>query len=156
MTVPETGTRRIARAASVVMVGMALSSLTGLAATVLISHAFGTSSVLDSFSAANRLTEILFNLMAGGALASAFVPTFTGFLARGDRPGGWRLASSVANDLPCAWGGFAAGGCSAVAVADVLAPCFARSRPDPAHGQLLAVVCSRQVILALSGLLMGI
>ena len=64
--------RQIARGAGVVMVGMALSSLAGLASTILVSHAFGTSRNLDAFYAANRLTEILFNLMAGGALASAF------------------------------------------------------------------------------------
>lgn len=89
--------RQIARGASVVMAGMALSSLTGLASTMLVSNAFGTSELIDAFYAANRLTEILFNLMAGGALASAFVPTFTGFLTRQDRHGAWRLASSVAN-----------------------------------------------------------
>jgi len=89
--------RQIARGAGVVMAGMALSSLAGLASTMLVSRAFGTSRDLDAFYAANRLTEILFNLMAGGALASAFVPTFTGFLTRGDRPGGWRLAASVTN-----------------------------------------------------------
>jgi putative peptidoglycan lipid II flippase len=35
--------------------------------------------------------------VAGGALGSAFIPTFTGFLTREDRPGAWRLASGVVN-----------------------------------------------------------
>ena len=35
--------------------------------------------------------------MAGGALASAFVPTVTGFLARDDRRGAWQLSSAILN-----------------------------------------------------------
>jgi putative peptidoglycan lipid II flippase len=158
MAAHETGSRRIARAASVVMVGMALSSLTGLAATVLISGAFGTQFELDSFSAANRLTEILFNLMAGGALASAFVPTFTGFLARDDRFGAWRLASSIGNLILIVLGSAAllAGIFAPALVQYVLAPGF----KDPAQiqltVQLLRVMLISPVLFALSGLLMGI
>jgi putative peptidoglycan lipid II flippase len=158
MAAHETGTRRIARAASVVMVGMALSSLTGLAATILISGAFGTDVELDSFSAANRLTEILFNLMAGGALASAFVPTFTGFLAREDRSGAWRLASSIGNLILIVLGSAAllAGVFAPALVQYVLAPGF----KDPAQiqltVQLLRIMLISPVIFALSGLLMGV
>jgi putative peptidoglycan lipid II flippase len=35
--------------------------------------------------------------VAGGALGSAFIPTFTGFLTRKDQKGAWRLASGVVN-----------------------------------------------------------
>jgi putative peptidoglycan lipid II flippase len=89
--------RRIARAAATVMAAFIFSSLVGLARGVVIAHAFGTSANLDSFNSANRITELLFNLVAGGALASAFIPTFTGFLTRDDRHGAWRLASAVVN-----------------------------------------------------------
>jgi putative peptidoglycan lipid II flippase len=37
---------------------------------------------------------LLFNLVAGGALGSAFIPVFTGFLTRGDKRSAWRLASA--------------------------------------------------------------
>jgi len=158
MAAHETGSRRIARAASVVMVGMALSSLTGLAATILISHAFGTSSLLDSFSAANRLTEILFNLMAGGALASAFVPTFTGFLSRDDRPGAWRLASSIANLIILLLGAASllAAAFAPALVQYVLAPGFRDPEQIRLTVLLLRVMLLSPVIFALSGLLMGI
>jgi len=52
---------------------------------MLVFRAFGTSLELDSFNAANRVSEALFNLMAGGALGSAFIPTFTGLLAKENR-----------------------------------------------------------------------
>ncbi len=93
----ETASRQIARATGIVMFAFILSSLVGVAHQVVITDAFGTSAALDSFNAANRITELLFNLVAGGALGSAFIPVFTGFLTRGDKRGAWRLASGVVN-----------------------------------------------------------
>lgn len=79
------------------MFGMALSSVTGLLTTILITKTYGTQADVNAYYAANRLTEILFTLVSGGALASAYLPTFSGFLTRGDRRGAWRLASAIAN-----------------------------------------------------------
>ncbi len=93
----ETASRQIARATGIVMFAFILTSLIGVAHQVVITDAFGTSAALDSFNAANRITELLFNLVAGGALGSAFIPMFTGFLTRDDKRGAWRLASGVVN-----------------------------------------------------------
>ncbi len=91
--------RQIARAAGTVMAAFVLTQLLGLLRTILIYRAFGISADLDSFNAANRVTEMLFNLMASGALGSAFIPTFTGLLAREQRSTAWKLASAIANLL---------------------------------------------------------
>ena len=91
--------RQIARAAGIVMIAYILSTLVGVVRGMVVSHAFGTSVSLDSFNAANRVTELLFNLTAGGALGSAFIPMFTGFLTRKDQKGAWRLASGVVNSV---------------------------------------------------------
>ncbi|MEL7645883.1 MAG: lipid II flippase MurJ, partial [Anaerolineaceae bacterium] len=93
----ENASQQIARATGIVMFAFILSSLVGVVHQVVITNAFGTSAALDSFNAANRVTELLFNLVAGGALGSAFIPIFTGFLTRGDKRGAWRLASGVVN-----------------------------------------------------------
>lgn len=140
------------------MVGMALSSITGLLTNMLVSRVFGTSAEVDSFYAANRVTEIMFNLMAGGALASAFVPTFTGFLASEDRQGAWRLASAVVTWVLMLLT------TSAVVVfftADWLVPnVFAPGFEDPAQVeltvQLLREMLPAPIIFGVSGLLMGI
>jgi len=92
-----TATRQIARAAGTVMLAFVLSNLVGLVRQILVSRAFGTDTSLDAFYAAATLPDLLFNLMAGGALASAFIPTFTGFLSKENRDGAWQLASSVMN-----------------------------------------------------------
>lgn len=92
-----TANQQIARAAGTVMAAFIISNLVGLIRGIVITRAFGTSAEFDSFNAANRIVELLFNLVAGGALGSAFIPMFTSFLAKEDREGAWRLASGVTN-----------------------------------------------------------
>ncbi len=79
------------------MLAFLCSQLAGLARSVLVAHTFGTQPDLDAFLASNRVAETLFNLVAGGALGSAFIPTFTTLLVKGDKRAAWRLASSIAN-----------------------------------------------------------
>ncbi|MBI4769781.1 MAG: murein biosynthesis integral membrane protein MurJ, partial [Chloroflexi bacterium] len=152
----DSGGRQIARAAGVVMAGFVLSNLVGLARQVLVSHAFGTGADLDAFNTAARLPELLFSLIAGGALASAFVPTFTGLLARDDRAGSWRLASAIVNLVLLALTGLAL-------LCALLAPALARLlAPDyPAWqlaltASLLRIMLLSSVIFGASGLLMGV
>ena len=94
--------RGIAGAALLVMGFFVLSRLTGLAREIIIGAQFGTSTQLDAYLAAFRVPDILFQLVAGGALASAFIPTFSGYLARGDRAGAWLLFSRVLNGVTLA------------------------------------------------------
>jgi putative peptidoglycan lipid II flippase len=88
--------RQIARAAGTVMLAILFGQLMGLVRGILVASAFPAAE-LDAFSAANRVSETLFNLIAAGALGSAFLPTFTGLLVRDDRVSAWRLASSLIN-----------------------------------------------------------
>ena len=94
---PGTANQQIARAASTVMVAFALSQVAGLVRQILATRAFGTTSTMDAFNTASIFPDLLFNLLAGGALASAFVPTFTAFLVKDDHPSAWKLASAIAN-----------------------------------------------------------
>lgn len=64
---------------------------------IVISSQFGTSASLDAYVAAFRIPDLLFNLVAGGALASAFIPPFAKLLTDGDTRGSWRLATQVIN-----------------------------------------------------------
>ena len=96
-TVPISHLSRIARAATLVMALFIASRVLGLLREVVIAHQFGTSAQMDAYLAAFRLPDFLFYVVAGGALGSAFIPTFTGYVARQDMPGAWRLASAVVN-----------------------------------------------------------
>ncbi len=79
------------------MFAILFGQLAGLARGIIIANTFGASPELDAFFAANRVSETLFLLVAGGALGSAFIPTFTGLLAKVETDSAWRLASSLAN-----------------------------------------------------------
>jgi len=79
------------------MVAFIFSQLAGLFRRILVARLFGASIELDAFIAANRVSETLFNLIAGGALGSAFIPIYSSFLVKGDNKSAWKLASSIGN-----------------------------------------------------------
>jgi putative peptidoglycan lipid II flippase len=97
VTTTASSNRQIARASIIVMATFLVSRLLGLLRDVIIGAQFGTSGNYDAYVAAFRIPDIIYTLIAGGILVSAFVPTFTGYLAREERSGAWRLASAVIN-----------------------------------------------------------
>jgi putative peptidoglycan lipid II flippase len=159
MTIPvQSATRQIARAAGTVMAAMVLSQLFGLVAKSLVAGVFGTAAESDAFFAANRFSEILFNLVAGGALASAFVPTFTGLLTHDDRAGAWRLASATANVVLLVLTTLAALAAlfAPLVVRYILAPGWTDPEQERLAVELLRIQLLSPVIFGLSGLVMGI
>jgi putative peptidoglycan lipid II flippase len=89
--------RRVVFSALIVSVGFAVSKFTGVLDDFIVARVFGAGRELDAYYAAFGLPDLLFTLIAGGALAAAFIPVFTSCLALGNRDGAWRLASSVIN-----------------------------------------------------------
>jgi putative peptidoglycan lipid II flippase len=157
---PSSANRQIARAAGTVMFAFALSNVVGLVRQILVSRAFGTSAPLDAFYAAATFPDLLFNLLAAGALASAFIPTLTGFLAKNDLEDAWRLASAVTNLVILALG-------LASLLAALFAPQIVRHviflfKPDLDPGlqtltiDLLRIILIAPPIFGVSGLLMAI
>lgn len=141
------------------MAAFVFSNLVGLLRTMLTSRAFGTGMEIEAFTPANRVTETLFTLVAGGALASAFIPTYTGLLTHGDRRSASRLASAIA-----AWiviiGSLVAvitGIFAPLVVRYLLAPSFvATPAKFDLTVQLMRLMLPTVVIFGLSGLVMGI
>ncbi|MBI4787050.1 MAG: murein biosynthesis integral membrane protein MurJ [Chloroflexi bacterium] len=88
---------RLLHAATVVMLFFVASRVLGLGRDIVISYQFGTSRTLDAYFAAFNIPDLIFNVIAGGALGSAFIPTFAAALASGDPRRAWRLASAVLN-----------------------------------------------------------
>lgn len=89
--------RRVARAAGIVMAGYLLADLTGFVRQLIIARAFGTSAEIDAYYAAFQLPDLLHTLISGGALAAVFIPVFSGYLGRQEREAGWAMASGVIN-----------------------------------------------------------
>jgi putative peptidoglycan lipid II flippase len=92
---------RVARSALVMMGGLGGSMVVGLVRQRIVALKFGTSAALDAYTAANSIPELLFTMLAGGALAFAFIPIYTELLQkREDDPGGAsELFSLVVNAL---------------------------------------------------------
>ncbi len=98
MTVPrDSRQRHIARNVLLVSGAFVLAAAAGLVRNAIIARQFGIGADLDAYYAAFKLPDLLFTVVAGGALATAFIPVFAGFLAADDREGAWRLASAITN-----------------------------------------------------------
>jgi len=91
----ENSQRQVARAAVLVMVAFAVSRLLGLVRQIVFGAYFGTGPEMDAYVAAVRIPDAIFLVVAGGALGSAFIPLFTGRLARNETGAAWHLASAI-------------------------------------------------------------
>src|SRR5437899_10350813 len=89
----------VARASIIMIATLVASRVLGWLRLSVIGATFGESPQLDAFWAAFRIPNAVFDLLVAGSLASAFIPVFTGYLAREREEEGWRVASSVLNAL---------------------------------------------------------
>ncbi|HEV2461563.1 MAG TPA: murein biosynthesis integral membrane protein MurJ [Ktedonobacterales bacterium] len=88
----------LARATAIVTAALLLSRVLGLARTSLFAYTFGATVDADAFTNAFALPATIFNIVAGGALASAFIPVFADYLIdKRDRTSAWHIASSALN-----------------------------------------------------------
>src|SRR5260370_15179135 len=89
--------RRLLNVSLLIAVFFGLDKLVGLGRQVLVARYFGLSASLDAYNAANKLPDLLFALISGGALAMAFIPILSETLSVEGREAAWRLFSRVAN-----------------------------------------------------------
>ncbi|MDM8521305.1 murein biosynthesis integral membrane protein MurJ [Anaerolineales bacterium HSG6] len=89
------------RSTSILMVAFFINKLLAVGRQIIIAPAFGTGSEFDAYVAAFRLPDILYMMISGGALATAFIPVLSERLTMSpdDDPHGWRLVSAVVNNM---------------------------------------------------------
>ena len=87
--------RTLARAGLIVTSAFFASRLLGGVRSVVIGAEFGAGSELDSFLAAFRIPDVIFQLVAAGALSSALIPIVAGLHAGDEDERAWRVASTV-------------------------------------------------------------
>src|SRR5437868_13977619 len=74
------------------------SRILGLLRTSMFAYVFGTSITSDAFLQAFLVPDLIFNIVAGGALSSAFIPVFTHYMfGEHDEKTVWHIASSALN-----------------------------------------------------------
>ncbi len=93
---PPSNARRIAGATGIMMAAILGSRLLGLIRDAVISGKFGQGQDSDVYYAAFVLPDLLFYLIAGGALSSAFIPVFTEHITHGREKEAWHVFSTVA------------------------------------------------------------
>src|SRR5579859_4299938 len=89
----------VVRSAGVVSAAVLLSRLTGLAREIVMARLFGAGVAMDAFVIGFRIPNLTRDLFAEGALSSAFVPTFTSYLATQGKEQAARLSNLVATAL---------------------------------------------------------
>lgn len=153
------GRSQVLRAAGIVSIAVLLSRAVGLLRDMVALNYLGTGTLeANAYAVASRFPEAIFMIVAGGAIGSAFIPTFAAYFVRQDEAGGWRLFSAVINLITLV-----------VAVIALLSAIFARpliqffyaeqiaQAPEllPLTASLMRVMLLSTVIFAASGVVMG-
>jgi putative peptidoglycan lipid II flippase len=90
-----TVTQGVAGAAALIAVLTLLARVAGFGRTLVFTNTVGAGSTGDTYQAANTVPNIVFEVVAGGALASLVVPMLAGGIAAGDREQVRRTASAL-------------------------------------------------------------
>lgn len=88
---------QVAKAASIVMLAILVSRILGFLRERAVAEVFGRTATTDVFFAAFALPDLMYQLLVGGALSSAFIPVFTQYLARDEEQEAWYVASVFLN-----------------------------------------------------------
>ncbi len=90
------GGRRLATAAALIAVLTVLSRIIGFVRTLVLGHVAGSNtSITGAYLTANLIPNIVFEIVAGGALAALVVPLIAGPIVRGDRDTVARTTSAL-------------------------------------------------------------
>ncbi|MBE7518987.1 MAG: murein biosynthesis integral membrane protein MurJ [Thermoflexaceae bacterium] len=87
----------LAIAAAIVAFGFLGSRVLGILRTTVIAWRFGSGPELDAYNVAFRVPDLIFQVLAGATLGSAFIPVFTRLYRRESEARAWELASSILN-----------------------------------------------------------
>jgi putative peptidoglycan lipid II flippase len=81
--------------ASIMMVAALLSRLLGWVRDRAIGHFWGSTGHTDAYWAAFNVPDLLYYLLAGGALGAALIPVFVGYLVQREEKEAWRVANTL-------------------------------------------------------------
>jgi len=87
---------RIGQASMILMGSFIASRVLGLLRNSMFAFVFGATHISDSYVQAFFIPDTIFNIVAGGALSSAFIPVFVKYLVdEKDEKTAWHVASSA-------------------------------------------------------------
>lgn len=87
----------VARSTALMSTATALSRVTGFIRMWATAYALGATGLMASYSVANNIPNMIFELVAGGVLSALFIPTFLEVREKRGEESAWRFASHVFN-----------------------------------------------------------
>ncbi len=91
-------TRTITGAAIILAIASFASRLMGVFRDRIFAHYFGAGNILDTYYAAFRIPDLVYNLLIVGALTAGFIPVFMELLTK-DKEEAWNVANAIINIL---------------------------------------------------------
>ena len=88
------GENKLSSASIILIVTLTLSNLLGWVRLHFLAQKI-PADILDTYVAAFRLPDVIFNLIVLGAISSAFIPIFADYLARKKEAESWHIARSI-------------------------------------------------------------
>jgi len=88
---------KVTGAAGIIMFATLLSRVTGFLRTYLIYAVMKPGGYSDEFILAFSLPDIMFNLLAGGAIAAALIPVLSSLISKGNEEDAWKALSTFLN-----------------------------------------------------------
>jgi putative peptidoglycan lipid II flippase len=146
--------RHLARSTAVFAFATGLSRVLGLVREMVAAYFFGVTGLINAFTVAFQIPNLVRALVADAALSGAFVPIFSGLLESGDRRRAWRVASTI-------FWLVLLGTTALTALLILLTPLLIRPFGDPGGDAELAVALARimfpiVVLLGITGVVVGI
>src|SRR5438270_5306321 len=89
--------RRIASAATLILIAYGLSRVLGAVRELVIANTFGTGPNLDNYRVAFAVPDLLFNILLAGAISPAFIPVLSEHLAKNEPARAREIAERVLN-----------------------------------------------------------
>ena len=132
-----------------------LSRVLGLVRDMVISARFGQDGLTDAYYASFQVPDILFYLIAGGALSSAFIPVFTEYLHTDREEEAWHIFSVVITVMSVVVGAFIA---FAWVYAEPLVGLMAPGLPAdsiPVAAQMSRILVPAQYAFFIGGVMLG-
>lgn len=144
----------VGKAGLIMVVSLLLSRVLGTVRDIVIAAMFGQDVTTDAYRIAFQVPDLIFFLVAGGALSSAFIPVFSEYYHTGREKDAWHVFGAVTTIMSVAIGGL-------VLMAWVAAPWLAtvvsggRQEVVPLVTHMSRIILPGQIAFFIGGLMMG-
>lgn len=85
----------LSRSAGIMAIGTVLSRITGFVRNATLIAVFGLGAMADTYTLANNVPNIVYELVVGGVLSATLVPVFSRIFTTEDDESAWRAVSAV-------------------------------------------------------------